>query len=161
MPVCPKCGHQNAEGSNFCAQCGEPLHRPSGETTRVFGAVEDNTLLNELSSDDVAAVDALPEASALLIVQRGPDTGARYLLDSDEATAGRHPQSEIFLNDVTVSRHHAKFSRRAGQFFVRDLGSLNGTYVNRRLLDGESGLRLGDEVQIGKYRMVFFVHGTA
>jgi pSer/pThr/pTyr-binding forkhead associated (FHA) protein len=107
-----------------------------------------------LSGADQAAVDALPAGSALLVVQRGPNAGARFLLDADRTTAGRHPGSDIFLDDVTVSRKHAEFVRREGQFVVRDVGSLNGTYVRRDRID-EAVLQDGDEVQIGKFRMVF------
>ncbi|HVN13877.1 MAG TPA: FHA domain-containing protein [Kineosporiaceae bacterium] len=108
-----------------------------------------------LSTADRGAIEALPEASALLIVQRGPNSGARFLLDADKTTAGRRPDSDIFLDDVTVSRKHAEFLRRpGGVFVVRDVGSLNGTYVQRDRID-EVVLRDGDEVQIGKYRMVF------
>jgi pSer/pThr/pTyr-binding forkhead associated (FHA) protein len=108
-----------------------------------------------LSSADRTAIDALPEGSALLVVQRGPNSGARFLLDSEKTTAGRRPDSDIFLDDVTVSRRHAEFVRRpGGVFVVRDVGSLNGTYVQRDRID-EVVLRDGDEVQIGKYRMVF------
>lgn len=107
-----------------------------------------------LSQADQAAMDALPVGSALLIVQRGPNAGARFLLDNDRTTAGRSSDSDIFLDDVTVSRKHAEFLRRDGQFVVRDVGSLNGTYVQRDRID-EAVLRAGDEVQIGKYRLVF------
>lgn len=107
-----------------------------------------------LSGADQAAVDALPAGSALLVVQRGPNAGARFLLDAERTTAGRHPGSDIFLDDVTVSRKHAEFVRRQGQFVVRDVGSLNGTYVSRDRID-ETVLRDGDEVQIGKFRMIF------
>ena len=104
---------------------------------------------------DEAAVDALPAGSALLVVQRGPSAGSRFLLDPDVVTAGRHPDSDIFLDDVTVSRRHAEFRRTADGFMVRDVGSLNGTYVNRDRID-EVVLADGDEVQIGKFRLVFF-----
>ena len=108
-----------------------------------------------LSTADRTAIEALPEGSALLVVQRGPNSGARFLLDSEKTTAGRRPDSDIFLDDVTVSRRHAEFLRRpGGVFVVRDVGSLNGTYVQRDRID-EVVLRDGDEVQIGKYRMVF------
>lgn len=109
---------------------------------------------SRLSPNDQAAIEALPAGSALLVVQRGPNTGARFLLDADRTTAGRRPESDIFLDDVTVSRKHAEFIRREGQFVVRDVGSLNGTYVRRDRID-EAVLRAGDEVQIGKYRLVF------
>lgn len=107
-----------------------------------------------LSEEDYRAVQALPPLSALLVVRRGPNTGARFLLNSDSTIAGRHPKSDIFLDDVTVSRKHCEFLRHDGDFFVRDLGSLNGTYVNRERVD-EIGLVTGDEVQIGKYRLTF------
>ena len=108
-----------------------------------------------LIDPDRTAIEALPEGSALLVVQRGPNSGARFLLDADKTTAGRRPDSDIFLDDVTVSRKHAEFIRRpGGVFVVRDVGSLNGTYVQRDRID-EAVLRDGDEVQIGKYRMVF------
>ena len=107
-----------------------------------------------MAPDDYAAVQALPPFSALLIVQKGPNMGARFLLDSDSTMAGRHPKSEIFLDDVTVSRQHCEFLRYEGSFYVRDHGSLNGTYVNRERID-EVPLETADEVQIGKYRMTF------
>jgi pSer/pThr/pTyr-binding forkhead associated (FHA) protein len=88
-------------------------------------------------------------------VQRGPNSGSRFLLDKDVTTAGRHPESDIFLDDVTVSRRHAEFHRATEAFTVRDVGSLNGTYLNRERID-EAALANGDEVQIGKYRLVFF-----
>jgi len=109
----------------------------------------------ELSAQDAAALDALPADSALLIVQRGPSAGSRFLLDTPEVTAGRHPDSDIFLDDVTVSRRHARFRLVNGGYVVSDAGSLNGTYVNRDRVD-EIALSGGDEVQIGKYRLVYF-----
>ncbi len=108
-----------------------------------------------LDDDDAAAVDALPRGSALLVVQRGPGAGNRFLLDQDVVTAGRHPESEIFLDDITVSRRHVEFRRTADGFTVSDVGSLNGTYVNRDRID-EAVLANGDEVQIGKFRLVYF-----
>lgn len=125
------------------------------DTTISLHAVSaDAPVDTRLTSAEQAAVDALPAGSALLVVQRGPNAGARFLLDADRTTAGRHPGSDIFLDDVTVSRKHAEFVRREGQFVVRDVGSLNGTYVRRDRID-EAVLRDGDEVQIGKFRMVF------
>ena len=95
-----------------------------------------------MSEQDFAAVQALPPFSALLLVQRGPNQGARFLLDSESTMAGRHPKSDIFLDDVTVSRQHCEFLRHEGTFYVRDHGSLNGTYVNRERID-EVGLVTG------------------
>ena len=108
-----------------------------------------------LSKADQATVDALRAGTALLVVLRGPNTGARFLLDDDEVASGRHPDSDIFLDDVTVSRKHAVFRREGDTFVVRDVGSLNGTYVNRERID-EVALKTGDEVQIGKFRLVFY-----
>jgi len=108
-----------------------------------------------LSAQDQATVDALLPGTALLVVLRGPNTGARFLLDSDEVSSGRHPDSDIFLDDVTVSRKHAIFHREGDDFMVRDVGSLNGTYVNRERIE-EIALKTGDEVQIGKFRLVFY-----
>ncbi len=108
-----------------------------------------------LTKADLATVEALRPGTALLVVLRGPNTGARFLLDDDEVMSGRHPDSDIFLDDVTVSRKHAVFRRSEGVFRVQDVGSLNGTYVNRKLVD-EAVLSTGDEVQIGKFRLVFY-----
>jgi len=105
---------------------------------------------------------SLPPGMALLVVRRGPNAGARFLLDHDVTTSGRHPDSDIFLDDVTVSRRHAVFRRSPDGYKVADVGSLNGTYVNRDRID-EVLLSGGDEVQIGKYRLVYFAgqHGGA
>lgn len=109
----------------------------------------------EMTPDDVASADTLPAGSALLLVQRGPSAGARFLLDTETVTVGRHPDSDIFLDDITVSRRHATFTRTPGGHSVADLGSLNGTYVNRDRIDGDVVLSGGDEVQIGKYRLIY------
>jgi pSer/pThr/pTyr-binding forkhead associated (FHA) protein len=107
-----------------------------------------------LGPADREALAALPAGSALLVVRRGPNAGSRFLLDADVTTVGRSPDSDIFLDDVTVSRRHAEFRRDAGEFVVVDVGSLNGTYVNREPVD-TAVLSTGDEVQIGKFRLVF------
>ena len=111
--------------------------------------------LPRLSAEDQRTVDALRPGTALLIVLRGPNTGARFLLDADEVASGRHPRTDIFLDDVTVSRRHAVFVREGQGYLVRDVGSLNGTYVNRQRID-EAVLNQGDEVQIGKFRLVYY-----
>jgi pSer/pThr/pTyr-binding forkhead associated (FHA) protein len=111
----------------------------------------------EMTASDVSAVENLPAGSAMLLVQRGPDSGARFLLDSDSVSVGRHPDSDIFLDDISVSRRHGTFTRSGeGGYTVTDLGSLNGTYVNRDRIDSEITLSGGDEVQIGKYRLIYF-----
>jgi pSer/pThr/pTyr-binding forkhead associated (FHA) protein len=145
---------------------GQPDERPASsageqgptgpDTTISLHAVQDSSDIEpRLSGAEQLAIDALPPGSALLVVQRGPNAGARFLLDGERTTVGRHPGSDIFLDDVTVSRKHAEFVRREGQFLVRDVGSLNGTYVRRNRID-EALLREGDEVQIGKFRMVYY-----
>src|SRR4051794_18358655 len=135
---------------------GRGADAPLVETTISLGALVPPEAAEEtgLSTADTAAIDALPSRSALLVVQRGPNAGARFLLDAERTTAGRRPDSDIFLDDVTVSRKHAEFVRRGEEFLVRDVGSLNGTYVQRDRID-EAVLKDGDEVQIGKFRMVF------
>ncbi|MDR1634598.1 MAG: FHA domain-containing protein [Bifidobacteriaceae bacterium] len=126
-------------------------------TQAIGGLVEldlDAPLGEGLSPQAQTAIEALPPTSALLVVQRGPNAGSRFLLDADSTTAGRSTKSDIFLDDVTVSRRHATFDRVGADFTVHDLGSLNGTYVNRERVD-EALLKAGDEVQIGKYRLTF------
>ena len=161
MPFCTECGHQNPDSARFCAQCGHRLAAaaPVDSTSTInFGLAPERAETEaegQLSPAEEAAVQALPAGSALLVVQRGPSAGSRFLLDTDEVSAGRHPDSEIFLDDVTVSRRHAVFRRTSHGYLVADVGSLNGTYVNRDRID-EVLLSGGDEVQIGKYRLVYF-----
>ena len=131
---------------------GVPPER-APETTSVFRA--DFLDVEPPARDQpVSGVDALPAGSALLVVKRGPNAGSRFLLDQPTTSAGRHPDSDIFLDDVTVSRRHAEFRQDDDTFQVVDVGSLNGTYVNREPVDS-SELQNGDEVQIGKFRLVF------
>jgi pSer/pThr/pTyr-binding forkhead associated (FHA) protein len=110
---------------------------------------------DSLSPEEQSAVSALPAGSALLIVRRGAGVGSRFLLDQDLTVAGRHPDADIFLDDVTVSRKHAEFIRSGNRFSVTDLGSMNGTYADGSRVDS-ADLSHGDEVQIGKFRMTFF-----
>ena len=118
-------------------------------------SVEGPYKLRGLDADDLAAIDALPATSALLIARRGSNAGARFLLNADKIAAGRSTKVEIFLDDVTVSRRHAYFLRSGSSFTIKDAGSLNGTYVNNELID-EAELANGDEVRIGKYQFTFF-----
>jgi FHA domain/zinc-ribbon domain len=157
---CTACGTENVPGSRFCASCGAALPEaayPTGaDTTSVISS---GTVPSDPDSDFSAeahqgAVDALTPGSALLVVKRGPNAGSRFLLDQDVTTAGRHPDSDIFLDDVTVSRRHAEFRREGSGYTVHDVGSLNGTYVNRERIDA-TPLAGGDEVQIGKFRLVY------
>jgi pSer/pThr/pTyr-binding forkhead associated (FHA) protein len=129
------------------------------ESTAVFSS----DLLAEsgpfLSSDEQKAIEALPSGSALLIVQRGPNEGSRFLLDQESTSVGRHPNADIFLDDVTVSRRHAEFHRHGNTFQVKDLASLNGTYYEGVRIDAAL-LEDGSEVQIGKFRMTFYASKT-
>jgi pSer/pThr/pTyr-binding forkhead associated (FHA) protein len=127
---------------------------PPSEETRHIPVIDADT--EEMTTDDVQAVENLPAGSAMLLVQRGPDAGARFLLDTDVVTVGRHPDSDIFLDDISVSRRHATFTRGDSGYVVSDLGSLNGSYVNRDRIDSDVALTGGDEVQIGKYRLIYF-----
>ncbi|MGL4306569.1 MAG: glycogen accumulation regulator GarA [Mycobacteriaceae bacterium] len=130
------------------------LGESSVETTSVFGTDFLTELDAPAAGSPVSGVDGLPVGSALLVVKRGPNAGSRFLLDQVATSAGRHPDSDIFLDDVTVSRRHAEFRRVEEDFQVVDVGSLNGTYVNREPVDAVV-LANGDEVQIGKFRLVF------
>ncbi|MEO7125294.1 MAG: FHA domain-containing protein [Nakamurella sp.] len=132
----------------------------SAQTTSIFAAglisadprPESESV--ETVADPLAGVGGVADGTALLVVKRGPNAGSRYVLKADVVTAGRHPDSDIFLDDVSVSRRHAEFRRTASGFEVVDVGSLNGTYVNRETIDS-SELSGGDEIQIGKFRLVY------
>src|SRR3954452_9531733 len=155
MPFCTQCGHQNPDGARFCSQCGTRLESSDtaarkgqgqgdgsggsageapGETTATItfgGPTKEGSEHREersLNDADAAAVDALPAGSALLVVQRGPSAGSRFLLDTETVSAGRHPDSEIFLDDVTVSRLHSEFRLNAYGFALVKVGCLNCRY---------------------------------
>jgi hypothetical protein len=157
-PASPESGPGAGSGDGPGEGLGETTATMTfGGPTKEGGEHREERSLNDA---DAAAVDALPAGSALLVVQRGPSAGSRFLLDTDVVSAGRHPDSEIFLDDVTVSRRHAEFRRTGEGYTVADVGSLNGTYVNRDRID-EVALQGGDEVQIGKYRLVYFASHTS
>lgn len=147
--VCTKCGHSNPEDAHFCANCGNPLQE---DTTVSFTPIE---VEDEAGADAGLPQSELERGQALLVVQRGPNAGSKFLIDKDVTTVGRHPESDIFLDDVTVSRRHAEVERREGKFFIRDVGSLNGTYVNRQRVE-RAELAPGDEVQVGKFKLTFY-----
>ena len=153
---CNRCGHRNPAGSRFCSSCGSPLES-GDDTTIVFAGAEPADGHDE---DLSVNMGELPEGMGMLVVKRGPNAGSSFLLEAEVTRAGRHPDSEIFLDDVTVSRRHAEFVRQGPGYIVRDVGSLNGTYLNRERLD-ESPLVHGDEVQIGKFKLVFLAAGGA
>ncbi len=137
---------------------GEAPRGPS-DTTQTFGHDSDLSFVpfgSDLSEVEIEAISALPTRSALLLVRSGPTAGARYLLDTDVTTVGRHPEADIFFDDVTVSRRHAEITRTGNVFDVVDQRSLNGTYVNGERVD-RSALVDGSELRIGKFRLNFFV----
>ena len=157
MPMCRSCGHENPEDNRFCASCGASLAESPGEVTSTIAIGTSAPEAEESTGAggvDPASLDALAPGTALLVVARGPNAGSRFLLDADVTTVGRHPDSDIFLDDVTVSRRHAQFRRTDDGFVVADVGSLNGTYVNSDRID-DARLHPNDEVQIGKYRLMF------
>jgi pSer/pThr/pTyr-binding forkhead associated (FHA) protein len=130
------------------------MSQPHDETARFSGDLLASDAPT-LSPEEQAAIAALPKSSALLIAQRGPSIGSRFLLGDDTSVAGRHPNADIFLDDVTVSRRHVEFSRSGVNFSLRDMGSMNGTYLNGARVD-QNDLKTGDEIQIGKYHLTFF-----
>ncbi|MDQ3660830.1 MAG: zinc-ribbon and FHA domain-containing protein [Actinomycetota bacterium] len=147
---CNNCGHRNPQGANFCSSCGAPLAAESSDTTVSFMPTELEVEVDEevhISPEEVEA------GRGVLVVKRGPNAGSKYFLDADVTQVGRHPDSDIFLDDITVSRRHAEIRRDASGFSLHDVGSLNGTYVNRERVEGAE-LRSGDEIQIGKFKLV-------
>ena len=156
---CTNCGHRNALRAKFCSSCGSALEVESGEETTITFAPVDAT--GEILDDELAlAVGELHETTAMVVVKRGPNAGSKFVLEGDVTRAGRHPDSDIFLDDITVSRRHAEIHRAGEGYVVRDAGSLNGTYLNRERIE-EAPLSNGDELQIGKFRLVFFAGGAA
>jgi pSer/pThr/pTyr-binding forkhead associated (FHA) protein len=150
---CTNCGHPNRDDARFCAECGHPLQEDVTVTLPPTEAEE------EVHEEFPFPHDELETGQALLLVKRGPNAGSTFLLDQETTTVGRSTEGDVFLDDVTVSRKHAIFERRAGgAWFVRDVGSLNGTYVNGEQVD-ETKLASGDEVQIGRFKVTFFAAG--
>lgn len=147
---CNQCGHRNPPGSNFCSSCGAPLASLREDTTTVTFFPEAVDSADELSVE----IDEAPVGIGILVVKRGPNVGSRFTLDSDLVRAGRHPESDIFLDDITVSRRHAEIRREPGGYVVHDVGSLNGTYLNRERVES-ARLNDGDELQIGTFKLVF------
>jgi pSer/pThr/pTyr-binding forkhead associated (FHA) protein len=146
---CTRCGHRNPAESKFCAKCGHPLQ---DDTTVGLTPTE---IEDDTGEEIHLPLEELREGQALLVVKRGPNAGSQFLIEKDVTTAGRHPESDLFLDDITVSRRHAEVRRKDGGFFVHDMGSLNGTYVNRERVENTQ-LANGDELQIGKFKLVFF-----
>ncbi len=149
---CTNCGHPNHDDARFCAKCGSPLET---DATLSLTPVE---MEDEATDEFPFPHDQLEPGQALLLVKRGPNAGSTFLLRDDVTACGRHTDSGIFLDDITVSRKHAEFIRRDGDWFVKDVGSLNGTYVNGESVE-ESKLASGDQVQIGRFKLAFFAAG--
>ena len=151
---CNQCGHRNPTASNFCSSCGSALGNLDDRTISLvtFDPLQDAP---GTSDDVIVPVGEIERGIAVLIVRAGAQAGARFVLERGVTRLGRHPDSEISLEDITVSRRHAEIEREADGYVIRDVGSLNGTYVNQERVD-RSELHHGDEVQIGKFRLVFF-----
>ncbi len=149
---CTNCGHRNPDGANFCSSCGAPLTEARRPDTTVTFAPAD--LETDLDEEIHISPEELEGGRGVLVVKRGPNAGSKFFLDSDVTRVGRHPDSDIFLDDITVSRRHAEIRRQDNSFALHDVGSLNGTYVNRERVE-EGELRSGDEIQIGKFKLVF------
>ena len=151
--LCARCGHRNPGDSNFCSSCGAPLEGtaedPPTITFQIDGA----------SDEDISVeLEDIP-AGGLLVVHSGPNAGSKFAVDKDVLTLGRHPDSDVFLDDITVSRRHVEVVRHDDAYSVRDVGSLNGTYVNRARIE-EAPLENGDELQVGKFKLVFLTGST-
>jgi len=152
---CNNCGHRNPAGSNFCSSCGAVLETEAEEPTTITFFPTQGTDPSE--EELVMSDEDVPAEGGVLVVKRGPNAGSRFVLGPDIVTIGRHPDSDIFLDDITVSRRHVEIVPTDEGFLVRDAGSLNGTYLNRERIDSAT-LSNGDELQVGKFKLFFF-HG--
>ena len=148
--ICARCAHPNHESANYCSSCGFDLHRSLEEETTEIQIVD----LSD-APDDAGSM----QGGASFVVKRGHKAGTRYAIDGAVTTIGRHPESDIFLDDVTVSRRHVEIVNDEGSYRAKDVGSLNGTYINKQLIE-DAELVDGDELQIGRFKLLFF-HGTA
>lgn len=172
---CSHCGDQLGDQDNFCASCGAPVK--SGDHTEIIAMESDEgdavdevvehddvvtTIAIDLDGDgDLELLEDLPELEAgtgLFVIARGPLAGARYVLDREVTKIGRHPDADLLLDDVTVSRHHAEIRRHGGAMLLVDMGSLNGTYVGSHRVE-EHQLAMGDHVQIGRFKLIYVAAG--
>lgn len=156
--VCARCSHPNSVAANFCSSCGFDLSRHLAEVT-------DAHTIDLDSGDDgppTTEVDAIAPAGGVaeFVVKRGAKAGSRFMIDESLVTLGRHPESRIFLDDITVSRRHAEVCFVDGSYVVTDVGSLNGTYLNRERVE-EGRLTSGDELQVGKFKLLFLLEGPS
>ncbi len=161
---CPSCGHENTVGSRFCSSCGTALGEDRDATTITFATSVGDGGDTDVAETPVPEVEVdlsdVPAGTGVLVVTRGEAAGSRILLDLASTSAGRHPDSDIFLDDITVSRRHAEIHRSGDTYTVRDAGSLNGTYVNRERIEEDVTLNHGDVLQVGKYKLHFLVAGV-
>ena len=152
---CPECGFTNAEGANYCQRCGAFIGLPkpaeSAESSTATYRIDESGELVPVELEDVVGGGG---GAALVVRAGGGRVGESFPLDHDRMTIGRRPDSDVFLDDVTVSRDHALVVRRGDEFDLDDLGSLNGTYVTRRRIESHH-LADGDELQVGKYKLTF------
>jgi len=166
---CNRCGHRNPEKAMFCSACGAPMERAGPDQEAATTSMPAASLLpidlggEPLRFEPSDLLYGVPAGGAVLVVTRGPNSGSRFVLGSEPTlvvTIGRHPESDIFLDDITVSRRHAEVSNVEGTYWAHDAGSLNGTYLNRQSID-KAPLSSGDELQIGKFRLLFLAPVTA
>ncbi|MGB8859392.1 MAG: FHA domain-containing protein [Ilumatobacteraceae bacterium] len=151
---CNQCGHRNPPEAAFCSSCGGVLDRLADHTI-TLAKVDPLQDAAGPGDDVVVHLNELPGGAASLVVRNGPQAGAAMSLDAPITRLGRSTDGEISLDDITVSRRHAEIIRTGNEYLVRDSGSLNGTYVNNSRIE-EAQLMQGDELQIGKFRLVFF-----
>jgi pSer/pThr/pTyr-binding forkhead associated (FHA) protein len=162
MMRCGRCGHENAAGANYCSSCGAPLRADETsvdkerETTVSLALIEDREALAAELGD---VLDELPEGLGMLVVRRGPNAGSTFVLEEGTTTLGRHPDSDIFLDDVTVSRRHAMIERTADGYEVSDADSLNGTYVDHERIE-RTTLSDMQELQVGRFVLTFVLGGS-
>jgi Inner membrane component of T3SS, cytoplasmic domain/zinc-ribbon domain len=147
---CRRCGHDNEPSANFCSSCGAPLG-PEEETTVSLALIEDRRALEDELGD---LLDQLPPDVGMLVVRRGPNAGSTFVLEAEVTTVGRHPESDIFLDDVTVSRRHAVVRRSPDGYELADVGSLNGTYLDHERVES-APLQDMNEVQVGRFVLTF------
>jgi pSer/pThr/pTyr-binding forkhead associated (FHA) protein len=149
---CSQCGQPVGDDAKFCSSCGAPIEAPSAaDLNDTTAAIELGALDPSHTPEDLPRLEP---GTGMLVVVRGPNAGSRYLLDRAATTIGRHPDADIFLDDVTVSRRHAEVLRGPDGVLVKDLGSLNGSYVNGERVE-ERGLTTGEELQIGRFKLLF------
>ena len=147
---CPECGFVNTEGANYCQKCGAFLGDVQQDTDDTTAAWQ----LDETGDIKPLDPETVAQEGTLVIRAGGGRSGETFTVSGDQMRIGRSPDAEVFLDDVTVSRNHALLVRRRDGLYIDDLGSLNGTYVNRRRIETHK-LTDGDELQIGKYKLTY------